>query len=328
MRNLYHFFLDGSRKIIAKKILHSLEIPERVIDIEEANNIIYEALVSSKPCMIARFGSTELNEIVSYIGNKYYKGNVLGYILGRTPKWWNFNLSDQRSMQFNSGFFPLDMPSLKKFAELSINDIREIDILGSWRYEETYIQSYLSNNIKKVALLLLEPFWSKTPWSRVLKNKKVLVIHPFSELIEEQYKKRNVLFKNDDVLPDFELKTIKAVQSIEGSSNFSSWFEALEYMKNEMDKTDYDICLIGAGAYGMPLAAHAKRRGKKSVHLGGALQLLFGIRGKRWDDPNFGCVTLKRPGRYLELYNENWVYPSNEYKPKNSQCCDDNCYWK
>lgn len=32
---------------------------------------------------------------------------------------------------------------------------------------------------------------------------------------------------------------------------------------------DYDICLIGYSAYGFPLAAHAKRKGKKAVHLGG-----------------------------------------------------------
>ena len=55
-----------------------------------------------------------------------------------------------------------------------------------------------------------------------------------------------------------------------------------------LDKQDYDICLIGAGAYGFPLAAHVKRKGKKAIHLGGALQLLFGVKGKRWEDPNYG----------------------------------------
>lgn len=49
-------------------------------------------------------------------------------------------------------------------------------------------------------------------------------------------------------------------------------------MKDEIDKRDYDIALIGCGAYGFPLAAHIKRSGKKAVHLGGALQLLFGIK--------------------------------------------------
>lgn len=49
-------------------------------------------------------------------------------------------------------------------------------------------------------------------------------------------------------------------------------------MKDEIDKQDYDIALIGCGAYGFPLAAHIKRSGKKAIHLGGALQLLFGIK--------------------------------------------------
>ena len=50
-------------------------------------------------------------------------------------------------------------------------------------------------------------------------------------------------------------------------------------MKSQMDQTDYDIALIGCGAYGFPLAAHAKRMGKQAIHMGGSLQLLFGIRG-------------------------------------------------
>lgn len=328
MKNIYYFILDVCRNIIAKKILHKLDIPKRIMDIEESSKIIYDTLNSDKPCMITRFGSTELNEITSYIGFKYYKGYIWGYIWGKTPKWWTFNINSLKSMHYNSGFFPLEIQQLEKFAELSIKDIKEIDILGSWRYEESYIQSYLANNVSKVALLLLEPFWSETPWSRVLKNKKVLVIHPFSELIEKQYKKRKQLFTNKEILPEFELITIKAVQSIENSSEFNTWFEALEFMKNKMDNIEYDICLIGAGAYGMPLAAHAKRKGKKAIHLGGALQLLFGIRGKRWDNPNYGQITLKQRGMYIKLFNEHWVYPGDEYKPSNSKCCDGNCYWK
>ena len=57
-------------------------------------------------------------------------------------------------------------------------------------------------------------------------------------------------------------------------------------MKSEIDKCDYDVCLIGCGAYGFPLAAHVKHKGKQAIHLGGTLQLLFGIKGNRWFDPN------------------------------------------
>lgn len=86
-------------------------------------------------------------------------------------------------------------------------------------------------------------------------------------------------------MPDFDLITIKAVQSLGGGEQFQSWFDALDWMKAEIDKHDYDICLIGCGAYGFPLAAHVKRLGKKAFHLGGALQLVFGIRGRRWENP-------------------------------------------
>ena len=77
---------------------------------------------------------------------------------------------------------------------------------------------------------------------------------------------------------------LKAVQTAGGNqTEFKDWFEALEYMEQEIDKIDYDIVLLGCGAYGFPLAAHCKRMGKQAIHLGGVLQLLFGIKGKRWE---------------------------------------------
>ena len=139
------------------------------------------------------------------------------------------------------------------------------------------------------------------------------------------------IFKNANILPDFhEIILIKSIQSSgNGDSNkFKNWFEALEYMKAEIDKVDYDICLIGAGAYGFPLAAHVKRTGKKAVHLGGALQLLFGIKGKRWEDPNYGVKAWGiAKGSYTNLMNEHWVRPDNNERPKNPEIVEGACYW-
>jgi hypothetical protein len=57
--------------------------------------------------------------------------------------------------------------------------------------------------------------------------------------------------------------------------------------------------------------------GKKGVHLGGATQLLFGIRGKRWDDdPDL-----------QPLYNEHWVRPHSEEVPKDFQTLEKGAYW-
>ena len=91
------------------------------------------------------------------------------------------------------------------------------------------------------------------------------MIHPFAELIEAQYARRSDLFDNKDVLPDFELRTVKAVQSLGGDNQgFKDWFDALEWMKREIGKADFDICLIGCGAYGFPLAAHVKKNRQTS----------------------------------------------------------------
>ena len=130
-------------------------------------------------------------------------------------------------------------------------------------------------------------------------------------------------------MPSFQLKTIKAVQSLaDEQTDFNDWFEALDFMKAEIDKVDYDICLIGCGAYGFPLAAHVKRMGKKGFHYGGALQLLFGIRGKRWEDPSYGVKEWGIPyGFYSNLMNEHWIRPGTAAMPKNAKVVEGACYW-
>lgn len=70
------------------------------------------------------------------------------------------------------------------------------------------------------------------------------------------------------------------------------------------------------------MAAHVKRQGKKAVHLGGSLQLLFGIKGKRWEDPNYN-----KNYNYSELMNEYWIRPDERFKPQNAAQVEGGCYW-
>ena len=46
----------------------------------------------------------------------------------------------------------------------------------------------------------------------------------------------------------------------------------------------FDIAIIGCGAYGLPLAAKLKKEGRQAIHLAGVTQLMFGIKGKRWEE--------------------------------------------
>lgn len=315
------FILKALRKFYTKFFV-SYQLPalQREENPDKASEMIYNLLISDKPSMIARFGSTEMSAIINYLGVNSEKHSILNYISGKEPEWWwNKNIMNQ--MQQWSGFFPPVPENIQKFGDMMMEDIRYVDILGSWLPQESYFVKELSK-AQFIDLELLNPFWSENPWSRVLREKKVLVIHPFAETIRYQYARRKNLFENNNILPDFELHTLKAVQSLGGSYNeFENWFEALNWMKQEMDKVDYDICLIGCGAYGFPLAAHAKRMGKKAIHLGGSLQLLFGIKGKRWENPNYN-----KKYNYSALMNHFWIKPDFKDVPKNATKVEGGCY--
>lgn len=282
-----------------------------------ANDLIYNQLMKDEPCMIARFGSTEMKTLVNYVGVKEKNTSYSDYIKGKSEAWWWQDITLER-ICFFSGFFPKNKQLVEQFCDLMVSDMQHVDILASWLNDENIFSSKLLS-AKRVMLEDMEPFFCENPWTKALEGKKVLVVHPFSETIEEQYKKRELLFENE-LLPNFELITLKAVQSIAGvNTEYKDWFEALEYMKSKIDEIDYDICIIGAGAYGFPLAAHVKRKGKKAIHFAGATQLLFGIKGKRWEE------FVVWP--YMNLFNEHWVRPGGAEKLKNGDKVEGACYW-
>ena len=301
---------------------------------QESADMVYNLLSGDAPCMIARYGSTELNCMTNYIGTEQGIWNLPGFIRGtREPWWWvPARVNDLRDF---SGFFPLEKAALEAFCEFLICDSEEVDILASWRAGEHHLRKQLKN-AKRIFLPYLEPYYAEKPWTRCLAGKKVLVIHPFAPLIEKQYnERRSLLFKNPDILPEFELQTIQAVQTLggRGDTMFLSWFTALASMEQEIDKRDFDIALIGCGAYGFPMAAHVKFRKKKAVHLGGALQLLFGIKGKRWEDPMYGVREWGLPkGFYTDMFAsapdpDAWIKAGDEFKSPNADKVEGGCYW-
>lgn len=257
------------------------------------------------PGMIARFGSGEIKAAL---------WPHLPWVVKRPMQRRIFS-----EMNVNAGFFPPTAVAIERFSALIYDDLGQLDILGSWRPEEYLLRRHL-RRVTRVPLTALEPYLSTHPWSETLKDRRVLVVHPFSRTIESQYNNhRERLFDDSRVLPMFKsLATIQAVQTIAGSkSQFGDWFQALESMKVAMDMTEYEVAIIGCGAYGFPLAAHAKRRGKLAIHLGGATQVLFGISGNRWDaDP-----------KVSRLYNERWVRPAPEERPAGADRVENACYW-
>lgn len=310
----YYLYKGKARIKIAKKIgqdnfARKLKwyAGRRFMQGEEVNECIRNGLQSMNSFMVCRFGSTELSSVSTfYFKNENEYENAIKHVC------------------FYSGFFPEDIKYGKKFTDIMLNAVANTDMLAAWffPYEDYFIKKFLPSKSKIGYLMNIEPWKFNKPWTIALKGKKVLVIHPFEESIKHQYERREKIFKNPNILPKFELKTLKAIQTLAGEKEerFETWFDALQYMYDEAMKIDFDVAIIGCGAYGMPLASMLKESGKKAIHMGGVTQILFGIKGKRWEEePAYTYIK--------KLMNENWIYPMENERPKASNQIEGNCYW-
>lgn len=286
-----------------------------------ASNLIRDGLTSNVPFAISRFGYSELRAVLTFLhiqeDNQRLKKIFLFLEGEKVEPWWTENTLNL--ITHNAGFFPRDITKIEDFCRLVLQDMQHIDILGSWLGGEKWIKPMLTNT-KFVRLHDFYHFLHLDPWTTALSEKKVLVIHPFSKSIEQQFEIKSKIFTGIHTLPNFKLITYKAVQSIAGNkpAGFETWFDALDMMKSDFSKIDFDIAILGCGAYGMPLASFIKTElRKKAIHLGGNTQILFGIKGSRWEtDPKFS-----------RIFNSYWRKPLPEETPSGHNTIDSNCYW-
>lgn len=304
---LRNIFWVGMRKIVgAKKFKRKHYYGKKIKSYDDANQCIYQALMSGKPFLAARFGDAELRALV------YTLENDLGLRKG-------FPDYIKKVMHMNAGFFPADDEHLLEFGHLLWESAQSVDLFGVWyNLLEDFVIQNRNHDAELVVLEALEPYRSSEPWSRALKGKKVLVIHPFADSIQQQYAVHDKLFEDPNVLPDFELLTYKAIQTnAGGTTEYATWFDALDAMFEDIQKLDFDIAIVGCGAYGLPLAAKIKGLHKQVIHLAGATQILFGIRGARWD---------VRP-EMQQYFNEYWTRPLDSEKPISANSVEGGCYW-
>lgn len=265
------------------------------VDKNIASKIIVDKLQSGEPFMAARVGYNEMSMMKAYDFTKKKKFPDV-----------------MKNMCDAAGFFPYDYELGYRFLELMKEALPQTDLLAVMNspLEDYYVDHYLTDEAKVTPFAVMN-FWElDDSWTAALKGKKVLLVHPFIKTITEQYTKRAQIYPNHNFLPEFELLTYQAIQTAGGEvdKRFATWFDALDFMCEEISKIEFDVAIIGCGAYGFPIAAHIKRMGKQAIHMGGVSQILFGIRGNRW---------MKKKSTIAPLMNDAWTWPSQEETPKN-----------
>ncbi len=94
-----------------------------------------------------------------------------------------------------------------------------------------------------------------------------------------------------------------------------------QHLQERMAATSFDIALIAAGGLGIPLAAAAAKLGGIGLSLGGHLQVLFGVHGKRW---------LAESEWHHRHFNDAWIRMPAAYRPPGTDLAtvaDGGAYW-
>lgn len=314
MANPFMWYLYGTKFILRNRLIKKIKKKTvwphykcSFIEIDNASKVIMKELQSNKPFMAARIGFNEMSMLKAF---DFHKNDKYEIVLK--------NMCDM------AGFFPNDLSLGERFVECMQSAIAETDLLGLMNspFEDYYVNQYMKREALVTPVDVFD-FWKPDEsWTKALKGKKVLVVHPFIESILSQYgKHRDKLFYEEDILPEFDLIPYKAIQTAGGEvdSRFENWFDALEFMKEEIRKIDFDVAIIGCGAYGFPLAADIRKSGKQAIHMGGVSQILFGIKGQRW---------TKEKNSASKIMNEYWVWPSDTEVPIDPERIEGGPYFK
>ena len=210
--------------------------------------------------------------------------------------------------------------SLEIYQKSTLISIVAVDKFNSFRLIDNTILNYVN---KKCIHHTLTTDNGKDIWFRkdVFKNKKVLFISSHAETMKSQWESGNVIKgyqdKNEN-FPNTKFIFCEMILNtgIKDKDKLDNWKLVMEKMKNKINKIDFDIALISAGGYANLLCDYIYTDLKKSAsNRGGDMQILFCIKGQRWD---------KRDD-FTKLYNQYWTYHKPQYEELLN--VEGACYW-
>ena len=164
-------------------------------------------------------------------------------------------------------------------------------------------------------------------WTTALAGRTVLVVHPFNTTIRRQLARGSAAIWGDDaplIWPaGMRLKFVRPPVNLAGESEDTDWRGSLRRLAELVDGAGhFDVALISCGGLGMLLAAHLRMTNRSAVYTGGALQMWFGILGKRWYDESKHKAHLRR-----FVSHPNWTRPDVADKPRGAARVEAGTYW-
>lgn len=295
---------------------NSPRVSGNVGNLQQQEEVIGTFLRRPSPSALGKIGTSELRVL------------EFGERLFQLP--WPQSASWRRPaerLHNTGGLFPVRKDIFFRFAEEYRVALGQMDLVALWQDRGTYESILEARAADRWApsaartgfyfIRFIKPY---AQWLEDLARLRWLVVHPFEKTIRAQLPHIRDLGVFSEI-SFLDLKTRIEDTSFLAPPQFSymipprhrDWFEALDDLKAQMERETFDIALVGAGAWSLPLVAHAKKIGKKGIHMGGALQLLFGIKGGRFDS--------------AEIYNDAWIRPLPDDIPNDFKKMEHGAYW-
>lgn len=302
-RRLYFTRFNRRRTRMIAKSLSPLDCNQRIADL----------LGGSAPCLVGRLGGTESAICWHFLQRAVF---IAGLELAYEP-------GVVANAEMGAGISPADPKSLDHFACISLAALPHLDLAAAWDARGMYelLDRFCHKETNFTGLAGLEPWTAleagARPWTHSLEGQRVLVVHPFAETIRSQFARRKHIKTISSALPDFALTTLVPPVTFAGNKSDQGWVANYDDLCARVSRETFDTAIIGCGAYGLPLGAFVKQMGKKAIHLGGSTQLLFGIRGKRWEEMPASA----------RLMDDSWVRPNASETPRRADLVENACYW-
>ena len=285
---------------------------------------IRQLIESGTPFFVGRNGSTEME--------------VLYWWYTRTGTPFPQALMDKLSKV--SGIWPATQESVKDWVTAYIAALGSLDgVAAGWFPPFMKFEDWLLNTscpkAFRTPLRSLEPYYVEPDnrWSAALEGKRVAIVSSFADTIQQQVGKlqgpktpwSSVASPDTLLPPSTTWLTVRShyppVIAKEGScawpEGVTDWNAAVNYVFQKVLATGAKIAIVGCGALGVILAARLKHHGVSVIVMGGAIQVLFGIKGKRW----------RTHSVISTFWNSEWVLPSSDETPGGAATIEGGCYW-
>ena len=264
------------------------------------NQIIKSSIIDNKPISFGKMGNVEAMHALSFANNQ--------------PRLFGSFLHS------SAGIFTPSIDEFNDWCSSFLEAVTDLDYILQWspqKEDEEIINNVTHNKNVFNDFEGLEPFvFGKEGWHHSLSDKKVLCVSPFSDTIKNQIKKFDKIWDGAKVK---ELATVTSRFSEHWTGDKPiPWRQKLDSMLSEIDKLDFDFATVGCGGLSLHICQHIKAMGKPCVHLGGGNQILYGVRGKRWDD------WFKQHNWYG---TKDWIRPMPHEVPPYHGTMEFGCYW-